>query len=140
MNTYRNSIFKPFLVLTLLLSLTSCTEDWLNSRIGRIIGGWRVVEVSGQSSYRSGDTWRFYANGEFYAEGYPDLVETGEWDSRGREVQISFDGYSTDISAYVRQIDNDYLVLDVTDYTYSTRYTLRFVRSTMYYSPKKNNE
>ncbi len=79
------------------------------------------------SNYNTGDEFTFQSNGNFYTDGY-ELNESGQWDSRGRNLDISFNGYDVDLSCYIRQFDNSYMVLDVNDYSYNTRYTLRLVR------------
>ena len=69
-------------------------------------------------------------------QGYDGLYESGSWDRRGRELYIYFNSYNPEIVAYVRSIDDDYMVLDVDDYTYQSSYTLRLVRQS-YYSQHK---
>lgn len=127
MERIKNHFLTTMLCLTALLSLSSCSEDWWANFGTNFIGQWRVVEVSGSSNYSSGDQFTFDSNGNFYTDGYQ-LNESGAWESRGRTISVSFDGYGTDLSCYIRQYDDSYMVLDVTDYSYQTRYTLRLVR------------
>ncbi len=127
MKRLKTHFLTTMLCLTAILSLTSCDEDWWTSFNRNFIGRWRVVEVSGMSNYSSGDYFTFQSDGYFYSDGYQ-LNESGQWDSRGRTIDISFNGYNVDLSCYVRQYDNSYMVLDVNDYSYNTRYTLRLVR------------
>ena len=39
--------------------------------------------------------------------------------------------------ARVRSLDDYYMILDVDDYTYGSRYTLRMTRQSYYYSDKQ---
>lgn len=121
-----------------LLTLTGCEEDWWDARHTDVFGDWRIVEVTGSynCNYRPGDYWTFYTNGGFMAQGYDGLYESGSWDRRGRELYIYFNSYNPEIVAYVRSIDDDYMVLDIDDYTYQSSYTLRLVRQS-YYSQHK---
>lgn len=121
-------------VVALIFTLTAlcgCDPDWWDGRTD-LDGSWRVVEVSGYSNYQPGDNWYFYRNGAFSTHGYDLPSENGWWSRRGRSIQISFGERDVDISAYVRDYDNDYMVLDVTDYDYGYSYTLRLVREAYY--------
>lgn len=128
MKLIQSHVSRLILGLTLILSLTtSCTEDWWHDYDSSLIGTWRIVECTGYTNYRQGDTFTFYANGDFASHGYS-LNERGYWDTDGRTINISFDGYNVDLSAYVRQYSDTYMVLDVNDYYDNTRYTLRLTR------------
>lgn len=128
MKLLKSHFRRIWLSLSLILMLTtSCTEDWWNDYDDSLMGTWRIVECTGYTNYREGDTFTFYSNGDFYSNGYS-LNERGQWDTDGRNINISFDGYNIDISAYVRQFGNGYMVLQVTDYYDNTRYTLRLTK------------
>ncbi len=119
-------------ILPLLFALflfAACEEDDYIEY--NLIGTWRVVEVSGNfynCPYRSGDYMEFAADGAFYA----DLCSTQEYGGywvRNGHIYIDFDAYGDEeLRAYVRRYERDYLVLDVDDYSFQTRYTLRLVR------------
>lgn len=119
-----------------LLSLNSCEEAWWIGSYD-LDGQWRVEYVEGYSNYERGDTWFFYPSHEFYAFGSGNLREQGYWEQQGRKLYISFESYEPEIEAYIQTYDGDYLVLNVKDYTYGTRYTLRFVREREYSMPKQ---
>lgn len=116
------------LTVTALFTLTSCDEEFYNDYY--LEGTWRVVEVSDYraTDYRPGDYLTYYGNGDFIAEGGRDLYQRGYWQLRGSTIYISFSHYDPEIKANIRSIDDDYLILDVTDYEYGTYYTLRLVR------------
>lgn len=115
-----------------ILAFTSCDEDWWNNWEPNVnlTGCWEIREVSGWNShYRAGDTWKFYSNGNFAADGYDLQPERWYWRTSGRRsISISMNGYNTDMSVYIRNYDYDYMTLDVTDYTYNTNYTLRLTK------------
>lgn len=136
MKTLNTQISALLILLVSLTTLSGCTEDWWDTAAD-MDGRWRIVEVSNSSSnYREGDTWTLYSSGTFIAQGYPDLYEEGYWEQRGRNFYISFKSYEPEIEAYIRGYEGDYMVLDVTDYTYHTYYTLRLVRES-YMSQEK---
>ena len=118
--------------LILLLSVfsvffASCdSDDWFYQR--DLEGVWRIVETSGPSPYQRNDHFEFAPNGSFYAWGRS-LEEEGVWDVYDRRlcIDFDFDGYD-DLVAPIRQLDHGYLHLDVHDYDYDIRYTLRLVR------------
>lgn len=133
MTTYRNYLSVLLLTLAAMMSFTGCEEDY----DPRFVGEWRIVEVTPayNTNYRPGDYWRFYPNGDFEVYGSSwegNLNEYGYWDRRGNNLQITFDGYNTDINARIRGYDGDYMVLDVSDYYYNSRYTLRLIRTDWY--------
>ena len=133
MKTIKQMSFMLLLTLCSAFLFTSCEEDWWD-----IEGEWEVVETSYNSPYRNGDYWVFDDHGYFQTYGYTDLNERGYWDIVGHTIQISFNGYDTDLEAYIRILDDGYMVLDVYDNVYRTRYTLRLVRrSYHYYSQRK---
>lgn len=111
---------------------TGCDEDWWNDwePNADLTGRWEIREVSGWNSiYHAGDVWTFYSNGDFDADGYGLLKERGYWRISGRRsISISINGYNTDMSAYIRNYDYDYMTLDVNDYAYNTQYTLRLTK------------
>ncbi len=117
-------------LLFTLVSFNACTEDDYIEM--DLVGNWRVVEVRpihGQCPYRNNDYMEFHSDGYFYADlgGYND--EHGEWWVRHGSVFIDFDGYGgEEMRAYVRQHDYDYIVLDVEDYDFNSRYTLRLLK------------
>lgn len=126
-------LLAPLLTLVALFTFTGCDEEEWNEIF--IEGTWRVVEVSDFSAtdYRPNDYITFNANGDFIAEGEPDLYERGYWELHGSAVYISFGYEDPEIKAIVRSINEDYLVLDVTDYEFGTYYTLRLVKDHYYY-------
>lgn len=129
MKLLHNHINRLLLGIMLIATFTSCDEDWWRDDIlSDLCGGWRVVEVTGYSAYRTGDRFWFYEDGTFLTEGHS-LNERGEWHGRGRQIDISFDGYNVDISAYIRSYSGDYMVLDMSDYYDNSRYTLRLTRT-----------
>lgn len=130
----KEKLKKALLALTLLavtLPFSSCsTDDWWTSET--LEGRWRIVEVGfgyGECPYRPGDRWEFYGNGEFHSWGFNGFEEYGVWDVSNRTVYISFDAYGpNDIACHLRNIDDQYVAMDVDDYSYGSRYTLRMVR------------
>ncbi len=126
----KNTGFLLVMLLTL-VSFNSCDEDDFIEM--DLMGSWRVVEATptgyGQCPYRYGDYMEFNSDGSYYANlgGYDD--EYGEWWVRNGSVYIDFDGYGdAEMRAWVRQHDYDYIVLDVEDYDYNSRYTLRLMK------------
>ncbi len=122
-----------FLLTT--LSFHACeTEDEMAEYA--LMGQWRIVEVNftygDYCPYRSGDYVIFYEDrtAEFYGRnGFHEyatwrIIDTGY----GHELHISFDDYSTDIVADMSSFTGDYVRLDVSDYYYNSRYTLRLTR------------
>ncbi len=129
MKLLQNHVSRLLLGLLLITSLTSCSEDWWDHDYAYSLqGGWRIVEVTGYTTYHTGDQFWFNGDGTFVSEGYS-LHENGYWQTDGRTINISFDGYNVDISAYVRQFNSGYMVLDINDYYDNTRYTLRLTRT-----------
>lgn len=130
-----------FLLLSSLLTFSSCEvyidefDDW--SRYG-IIGDWRVVSVyPDDCPYQPGDLWEICSNGRFYASGYGNLDESGEWIISNRRLLIAFDGQGThygeaDLSARFVYFDDNAMELDINDYLYNRQYTVRLVRSGFY--------
>lgn len=122
-----------FLALILLsafwMIFSSCdSDDWRMER--DLVGIWRIVETSGnlQCPYRRNDLFEFTYDNSFYAWG-DGLNEEGVWhiDNWKCFVDFDFDGRD-DLVGHIRQFDHDYLVMDITDYFYQTRYTLRMIR------------
>ena len=134
-----------FLLLTLFtaVSLTGCDEDaWFLSS-SELCGDWRIVEVTGSydCNYQPGDYWTFYHNGDFRAQGRDGFYETGYWEQHGRELYFYFEGSNPAMVGYIRSFDDYYMILDVKDYYYNSRYTLRLTRMSHYYSAgKEQNE
>lgn len=138
MNTVKTYVSLLVITLATLFSFTSCEEDWYESYpYAPIDGEWRIVGVNGyNSNYREGDVWCFYHNGDFEARGY-DLFEEGYWDLHRNSIYISFDTYDPEIEAYIVDYEGDYLILDVRDYGYDGKYTLRLVRESFYGQEKE---
>ncbi len=117
-------------LLVAVLSFASCEVDvWSDAPY--IEGQWRIVEVEpyrGVCPYYWDDYMEFRPDGAFYVwgNGYSDY---GYWDYYDRGIRVDFnnDGWD-DWVAYVRQLDDGYMVIDVTDYDYKSEYTLRMVR------------
>lgn len=128
------------LLLTLFtaVSLTGCDEDILFAT-SDICGDWRIVEVSGSydCNYQPGDYWTFYHNGDFRAQGRDGFYETGYWEQRGRDLDFYFNSSYPEMTGYIRSYDDYYMVVDVKDYTYNSRYTLRLTRMSHFYSQGK---
>lgn len=138
MKTITTRFAALLLMLTAVLSLASCDENWWNNYTDSDVDGqWRIVEASYGSYYEQGDIWNFYSNGNFTASG-PELYEEGYWDRSGRDLLIAIQSYQYNVRARVRSYDGDYMVLDVDDYD-NGRYTLRLVRENYYgyNKPKK---
>lgn len=124
-----------FLLIFTVMSFSACTNEDEMAEYA-MMGDWRIVEVSFLSGYdcpyRSGDRVSFYENRtvEFYGSG--GFREYGVWriidTGYTHELHISFDNYNTDIVADMSRFSGDYARLDVTDYYYDSRYTLRLVR------------
>lgn len=136
MQTFKKNISILLITFTCLLALNSCEEAWWG-RSYYLDGEWRVVEVQGYSNYEPGDSWFFYSSGDFYALGAGNLQERGVWERQGRMLYIAFNSYEPEIEGYIRTYEGDYLVLDINDYTYGTRYTLRLVREQAYSAKKE---
>lgn len=134
MKTLKTQITAIMVVLISVLTLCGC-DDWTYNDI---YGEWRIVEVNGDynCNYRPGDRWFFNTNGYFTATGSGGLYEEGYWDRSGRNIYISFETYEPEIVARINVLDNNYMVLNVEDYTYHSRYTLRLIND-YYYSQKK---
>lgn len=134
-----------FLLLTLFtaVSLTGCDEDaWFLSS-SELCGDWRIVEVTGSynCNYQPGDYWTFYHNGDFRAQGRDGFYEAGYWEQHGRDLYFYFEGSNPAMVGYIRSFDDYYMILDVKDYYYNSRYTLRLTRMSHYYSAgKEQNE
>ena len=134
-----------FLLLTLFtaVSLSGCDEDvWFLSS-SELCGDWRIVEVTGSydCNYQPGDYWTFYHNGDFRAQGRDGFYEAGYWEQHGRDLYFYFEGSSPAMVGYIRSFDDYYMILDVKDYYYNSRYTLRLTRMSHYYSAgKEQNE
>ncbi len=128
------------LLLTLFtaVSLTGCDEDIIFAT-SDICGDWRIVEVSGSydCNYQPGDYWTFYHNGDFRAQGRDGFYETGYWEQRGRDLDFYFNSSYPEMTGYIRSYDDYYMVVDVKDYTYNSRYTLRLTRMSHFYSQGK---
>lgn len=121
-----------FAALTVAVSLSSCEdeEDWRAEQI--ITGSWRITEISfygGECPYYEGDRMDFYANGELRVYGAYDFYEEGYWDVHNGHLYIDFnyDGVD-DIRADICSLDYGYIRLDVNDYSYNSRYTLRLIK------------
>lgn len=130
-----------FAVLMSSLSFTSCTEDWWYGNgddlwiTDNLIGAWRIVEVHeahpGDCPYMRDDVMEFFHNGTMRTTGF-DLNERGYWQVRKGEIEIDFNGdHRADLYAYIEQMDEGYMVLDIRDYAngYVARYNLRLVRT-----------
>lgn len=131
MKRLRNKLTGCLLALCCIATLTACDEDWWIG-FDDITGEWRIVEVTEYSTYQTGDYWRFYNSGRFSASGF-NLGEQGYWDTSGRRIYFTFNSYGdTEMEAYVRSYEGDYMVLDVNDYSYGTTYRLRLVRTSYY--------
>lgn len=132
MNSFPKKALLWVLLLCSTLCLASCdSEDrWASDML---TGSWRVVETSGgygPCPYRSGDRMDFSFDGYYYVwSGYDGYSEEGYWDIDDGNLLLDalYDG-TTDAVCRIRQMDNDYLVLDVRDYTYDSSYRLRLVR------------
>lgn len=125
----RTYIFVIVLVST--FAMTACdTDDWWTRET--VSGTWRIVEAtpySGECPYRYKDYMEFLYEGTFYAYGDFGLDESGYWDVSRDIITIDFDGDGrSDIAAQIVQLDDYYMVLDVTDYSFNSDYTLRLVR------------
>ena len=130
-----------FVILMSSFSFTSCTEDWWYGDgddlwiTDNLIGAWRIVEAHeahpGDCPYMRDDIMEFFHNGTMRTIGF-DLNERGYWQVRKGKIEIDFNGdYRTDLYAYIEQMDEGYMVLDVRDYIngYVARYNLRLVRT-----------
>lgn len=128
--SFRHHLLSKLVALFAVLSLSSCDVDiW--SDISVIEGSWRIVEIEsyrGQCPYYWNDYVEFRPDGNFsvWGSGYSDY---GYWDYYDGAIRVDFnyDGWD-DWVAYVRQLDDAYVVLDVNDYDYNSQYTLRMVR------------
>ena len=134
-----------FLVLTLFtaVSLSGCDEDSWYLATSELCGDWRIVEVTGSydCNYQPGDYWTFYHNGDFRAQGRDGFYETGYWEQHGRELYFYFEGNNPEMVGYIRSFDDYYMIVDVKDYYYNSRYTLRLTRMSHFYSAgKEQNE
>lgn len=127
------------IVMISVISLPSCDVDihwWDSIYDSDLYGEWRIQESSYGAYYRQGDNWYFASNGMFATAGYGLNSERGEWERRGDEVRIYLtNSNSPSIIAYIRTLDNDYMVLDVNDYD-NGRYTLKLIREYYYAKPK----
>ena len=140
----KKALHKITLILALLFSattLTSCGEDfwddvsdsiWIEDNL---LGSWQIVDIFAEyyddCPYYCGDVMDFYPDGMMQSRSGNRVFEVGDWDVRGREIHIDFDrDYKTDLYAYVRDMDYNYMLLDVRDYAgkYATKYSLKFVR------------
>ena len=148
MKTIYSRITILFVALTTLFSFTSCDEDfwfdddyWEEGWIDRapyIEGEWRVDDIHGHTStYQPGDLWTFDYHRKFFTDGYK-LKEEGEWWWSGRYLKVRFLGNrNISIEAYVRSYHRDYMILDVRDFEYDERYTLRLVKERNYSQQKE---
>ncbi|MBQ2122087.1 MAG: hypothetical protein II199_06270, partial [Bacteroidaceae bacterium] len=126
----KKALHKITLILALLFSattLTSCGEDfwddvsdsiWIEDNL---LGSWQIVDIFAEyyedCPYYCGDVMDFYSDGIMQSRSGNRVFEEGYWDVRGREIQIDFNGdYKTDLYAYVRDMDYNYMLLDVRDY------------------------
>lgn len=133
MKHFQNKILTLLLMLTSLFTLSACDEeDWW--AIDTINGSWRVVSTDGyyMPPYQNGDIFYFSPSGDFEARGAGGLNEYGYWEVQSRRILITFDHSGSQLSAYIRQLDDQYMELDVTDYDYNQNYTLRLVRYSYY--------
>ena len=140
MKTLKTQLTLCLLALTTLLVFSGCDDDiWWEAGSADVYGEWRIAEVTGSydCNYRPGDYWVLYGNGRFLAEGDGGLYETGSWERRGRTIYIYFNSYDPEVVARVRSLDDYYMILDVDDCTYGSRYTLRMTRQSYYYSDKQ---
>lgn len=136
-------------MLCILLGFSSCEEDFWWGDYGdeewaaqQLVGSWRIVEASPWGTgdvcpYEYGDVMSFQPDGIMHGYGF-DLNETAYWSVRGRYIYLEFGSGRYDyLKAYISQMDSNYLVLDVTDYSYGgARYRLRLIY-TGHYSQKK---
>lgn len=132
MKRLRTKFTSCLLALLCITTLTACDEDWWFDT-GEVVGEWRIVEITGVShAYQHGDYWHFYSDGYFTADGF-NLGEQGYWDASGRRIYFTFNHYGdTEMEAYIRNFEGDYMVLRVTDYTYGDTYTLRLIRTSYF--------
>ena len=130
MEKQKHLIMHLILTVFSLLTLTGCEEDWWDSRVNDLTGTWHIVEATGNRdcNFVPGDSWILYPSNEYVAVGAGGFYEHGDWERRGRKIYIYFQSPNPEIVAYVRNLDDDYMVLDVDDYTYQSSYTLRMVR------------
>lgn len=136
MKILQTRITIALITLFSVLSLTGCEESWWDE-YDSMEGRWRIVEVTGDynCNYQPGDIWEF-EDDLFFASGTGNLNERGNWVRRGNIIRIYMGSQSPDIEAYVKTYEGDYMVLDVKDYYYGSRYTLRMVKE-YDYSHKK---
>lgn len=129
---FRHALTVAFLALVSVLALSACDSDYW-WELSTIEGRWRIVEVApyrGTCPFDWDDCLEFQPDGDFYVW-YSGLYDTeyGRWGYSEEAIRVDFNGDGwDDLVAYVLQLDNGYMVLDVYDYDFSSRYTLRLVR------------
>ena len=137
MNALRTRFVHCLLAMASLLAFSGCDEDiWFEAGSADVYGEWRIAEVTGSydCNYQPGDYWTFYHNGDFRAQGRDGFYEAGYWEQHGRDLYFYFEGSNPAMVGYIRSFDDYYMILDVKDYYYNSRYTLRLTRMSHYYS------
>lgn len=126
----RHLSFQLLLGCTLLF--TSCDESFWIIRDSGLAGYWRVVEIEpihGECPYNISDEFHFYSSGVFEVRGYGDFYETGVWDMDHSHIYLDFDrdGREDMVGTFL-SADDRYLAMDVTDYSYRSRYRIRMMK------------
>lgn len=120
------------LLLLVTVSLSSCEEDDWYGTMEAVRGRWSVVEVEpygGQCPYHYGDVMVYYGDGSYEAYGSAGFEEYGYWGISHGRVAIDFDDDGRyDFYGAIVQLDGMYMVLDVRDASFGSRYVLRLVR------------
>lgn len=134
MKTIQKQVAIWMIALVGIFSLTNCDENWWYDWDAQyeLPGRWEIREITNTGCqgcpYQRGDVWSFYRNGEFYCDSYRGgYYDRGYWQAYGRNISISFDG-NTNMKAYIRNFDHDYMTLDVNDYDFNIYYTLRLTK------------
>lgn len=135
---YRICACAVFLCVT--FHLLSCIEDpywendgWDDYRIERnIVGQWYVSDIRysyGECPYRRNDEFFFYVRNFFEVFGGGGYYEKGTWFVADRKVLFDFDndGFK-DMEAKVARMNSEYILLDIRDYYYDSRYSLELWR------------
>ncbi len=130
-NCLRHGALALLMTLTALFAFTGCEvdNDWWAT--DNLVGTWRVVEVGSydEPPYQYGDRFTFYSAGDFNVTGSGGLYETGTWRVDSRRVMLNFNqSRHPEMVAYITQMDDGYMSLEVTDYSYNITYRLRLVR------------
>lgn len=130
--------YAVFLCVT--LHFVSCLEDpywgddgWDDYRIERnVVGQWYVNDISyayGECPYRRNDEFYFYARNLFEVFGGGGYYEKGIWFVADRRIFFDFDNDGLkDMEAKVSRMSSDYMLLDIRDYYYGSRYSLELWR------------